>query len=91
MEDEFYLTVLSNANEELFDNKAYVFGNRISVPFEVSAKMRVALAEIQFTHAQAPVPTSELDKPELLIFDFLAPRGGGRLKLARKNMESGMK
>ena len=84
MEDEFYLTVLSNANEELFDNKAYVFGNRISVPFEVSAKMRVALAEIQFTHAQAPVPSSELDRPELLIFDFLAPRGGGSPETGEK-------
>ena len=72
MEEEFYLTLLSSSNAGLYSNEAYAFGNRFDPPFEVSENMKVSLAEIQFSHTQAPINIDNEDKPELLIFDFLA-------------------
>ena len=75
--DEFYIQTISSACVDAYaDNSPSKFVNYMTEPFILpNANWLVGLTEIQYCHRH------EIHKPKnvgkILIFDFLAPRGGG--------------
>ena len=66
------MTLVSDANADVFPNTSYRFTNRICPEVYVGEDMEVAIAEISYSQINQVENPDEKDVPVLRIFDFLA-------------------
>ena len=71
------MTILSSACKDLNFNEPHKFLNYLNPPIKARDGLCVALAELAFEHAYAPIEIKADDQPKLFVFDFLVSRGGG--------------